>query len=1027
MALTSLSNAQPTAWTNCGGTVETRTWTGAGSDSSWTNGDNWSGSVAPDCNDNVIFSNASGTKPCLVQSNVVCGNITMGTAGPGTGYTGRLIIQGTNTFSAKDIVMNGGHIAAASGMVKTDHLSVLYNGYFGATFYQAAGQVICWGGGTLRFGAEGVVDFGDNVEIQKYGAMFAPSHLSNTNNGVMIFRKSLLKNNLTSFSHRNGIVRFLGNGTAMATIDLSPGTDVRGTIKFYICEIDRASGANTNMDNLAFASGTIGSGDTITVERRLTLIDGDMTASSSQECYWNILDTLELNGEGDQDKCDGNFRFTGAGNADFLLNNDYTGNTTNWIHVDMWSSGNVQVTSTSASYTSRAIWHVENGTATFDANKNMTQAFSFNQTGGFVNLPSSATFSFSGENLYLTGGTWNPGAGKFVFARTVGNIRTDFDVAKEFNDLEINMPSSTASAPRSIITTGNPGNDNMLVKGDFNFIEGAWRGDGNDHINIEGDATFGTDLTNNSGSNNVNDNSFRFVGSGNSTLNANGVAKGTFDIEVAKDNASDKVIVTTTASTTELLGGSGCELIVDKGVLEFDGNTNVFINGNDLPGIVINQFGKIVAPANKIFETNGSWATNNDGNFDPNGGTFRLSGAGTLDGFNQNGAALKFNNLEITKTTGAVQWFTANDKLDIAGNFDITTTAPIVRTVGVNLKGNYHSNATNAASYTTFEFSGNNVQEIDAASLTDLRTAYVKINGAGVKLITSLQLGQTDGRLDLTAGNVNMNGQSLEVVNGTSSWRIIGGSSSSYIFGGAFKVSGGGIGGSPGRIVPIGSATNYRPVNIRSVSTTFTVEYFEANFGDDDETAPLTDQNSANAYWTITGNGNHQVDLSTNGAPSYTDLVVARYNSTSGSWETRGGGTSLSGFVSTTAGNSATGTWSYTLGQDPPAPISLSTKEVVSGQELNTQNTTTANSAVAAAAANVAFNVYPNPVNDILNVRVINANKGVVVLSDIQGKVYGTFNAAEVKSINFAAMSAGVYMVTFTDGVNKIAHRVVKN
>jgi hypothetical protein len=1024
-AFTSLSMAQPTAWTNCGGTVNTRTWNGLGTDNLWTNGDNWSGGVAPDCNDDVVFDRSVSNKDCEITSNVVCRDITMGATGPGAGYTGRLLVNGSNTFSARNITMFGGYIQVDSGLVKIDVLDARQNAYFGAVDFQAHDAVNVQGGSTMRFGIDGVVDFGGTLTIGRLGAVFAPSYRMDESKGVINFHASLTKHKVSSFHHRLGIARFIGNTPGASTIDLSPSTDTRGSITFNVLEINLPSGAALQTDNLVFGSGALGEEDTVNVVRRMTLIDGDIKRAAGNGGLWNIHDTLQLNGKGDESIVDASIRFAGEGTADYFINESYSGNNgndINQIYVDMSGSGNVNVTAGSASYVSSSSWFFENGTANFDNSKDLTVSYRITHTGGTVNLPSSSTLTFQGDQLHLHGGTWNAGNGKFVFARTAGNVSIDFNTEKSFYDLEINMPGTTAAAPRSIITTGNPGNDNLLVTNDFNFVEGAWRGDGNDLISIEGDATFGTSLDNNAGSVNLNDNSFRFVGTSNSTLNANGIPQGsTYDIIVEK-NAANKVIVTTTQAVTEILDGG--RLVVKEGSIEFDGNTDVKINTNDQPGIVVEAGGVIVAPANKTFELNGSWEIADVSCFVHNGGTVLIATpTASLNGFNQNGGPINLNNLTITKNSGALDWNVAGDSLIINGNFDVTNNG-IVRYASINLKGNYHSNSGSAFSIDLIDFTGNTVQNIDISTKSEFRTAYVRINGAGVKLLSEVQLGQINGRLDLSTGNLDQNGQALELVNTGSSWRLIGGSSSSYIFGGAFKVSGGGIGNSPGKVLPIGSSTNYRPVTIRSSSAVFTAQYFEANYGDNDVTAPLDAQNSANAYWTITGNGNHQVELSTSGGPSYSDMVVARFNSTSGSWETRGGSVA-GGFVSTTS-QSASGTFDYTLGQDPPAPISLSTKEVVSGQELNTQNTNSTNSAVASAVANVAFNVYPNPVNDVLNVRVINANKGVVVLSDIQGKVYGTFNA-EVKSINFSAMSAGVYMVTFTDGVNKIAHRVVKN
>jgi hypothetical protein len=75
----------------------------------------------------------------------------------------------------------------------------------------------------------------------------------------------------------------------------------------------------------------------------------------------------------------------------------------------------------------------------------------------------------------------------------------------------------------------------------------------------------------------------------------------------------------------------------------------------------------------------------------------------------------------------------------------------------------------------------------------------------------------------------------------------------------------------------------------------------------------------------------------------------------------------------------------------------------------------------------VKFNVYPNPVQDVLSFQIQQADKGVVTLSDMSGKMLGMYNSAEVKTIDMSKLTPGMYLVSFTDGLNKITHRVVKN
>jgi hypothetical protein len=70
--------------------------------------------------------------------------------------------------------------------------------------------------------------------------------------------------------------------------------------------------------------------------------------------------------------------------------------------------------------------------------------------------------------------------------------------------------------------------------------------------------------------------------------------------------------------------------------------------------------------------------------------------------------------------------------------------------------------------------------------------------------------------------------------------------------------------------------------------------------------------------------------------------------------------------------------------------------------------------------------VFPNPVAETLNFRVQGADKGTISISDVNGKVHGVYDAAQVRSISANNLSAGVYFATFTDGVNRITQRIVK-
>ncbi len=74
----------------------------------------------------------------------------------------------------------------------------------------------------------------------------------------------------------------------------------------------------------------------------------------------------------------------------------------------------------------------------------------------------------------------------------------------------------------------------------------------------------------------------------------------------------------------------------------------------------------------------------------------------------------------------------------------------------------------------------------------------------------------------------------------------------------------------------------------------------------------------------------------------------------------------------------------------------------------------------------VAF--YPNPANDILNIRFVEEFQTVSINSITGAKVLEFNNQAEMSSINISSLNAGVYFISFTllDG-NKVTGKLIKN
>jgi len=1048
--------AQPAAWSDClSGAVVTRTWTNAAADNDWHNAANWSPGAVPDCNDNVVFVNSSSSAVCYINADVTVRDIDMGASG--SGYKSGIILRGNAKLSARNLTMFGGIIQGSStsqmGQVRVNTIATAENAYVGLKDFSASGNVVVGAGAIVTFGSLAMVEIGGTLTINAYGSFGAAGNNSfNSNKGITTIWGDLVKHKISSFAHREGLVSFVNNGTTAtaSSLDLSPGSGqgFGGKISFYNLVINQAPYAvNVNRDEFGFNSGS-GGADTAVVWNNMSVLQGDMNGGSGG--IFQIRKKLALLGAGDELKLANFFHFAGNQNIEVVCEVDYTAmalnnNNNSRAFVQMWGGGDVHVNAgNNSEIHSRFLWTVESGQLAFD-----DDVFQWNRlyvNGGSLTLP-AGDFNMKGERFWIYAGL-NHNNGHFYFSRTDGNTTIDFDAQKDFYDLTINMPGATASTPRTLTSTDN--NDLIGVDGDFNYVEGAWRGSGVPTIDVKGNITFGAALTDNDVSGAYTTNGFRMVGADNAILYANGVPQGTgtnWNFAVEKDNAANKVIVTTTASSTILMDGGS--LNIAKGILEFDGATHVSIFVSDVAAanLIIGAAGKLIAPASKNLSIAGSWTIINSKGFDANGGTVKLIGGSAVNFF-QNNRAVKLNNLVVERTSTSSGAFASTwggnrgsasettDTLAIEGDLVIFNSNATLVNVYVVLKGNYTS-VSNQSGFQLdgIDFVGSAVQNVEQRRPDEFEKTVVKVNGAGVKLVNNnWVIGNSApvlGVLELIAGNINANGYTVLVTGNSSNDRLIGGGAASYVFGGPLTIANGtSAAWTAGMVYPVGSATNYRPVLLqRTTASTGTVRYYESSYGNNAVTSPLDAVNADNAWWAITTNTNITVALTTDQAPAYNEIVVARFNSSSSEWESRGGNTSsYSGFVASTS-ISTSGTYHYSLGQVPvvPVPISVIQPVAISGQELATQRASNGGSANAAVAGAVAFGVYPNPAAETLNFRVVNADKGVITLSDMNGKVYGTYNAAEVNSVNISNLSAGVYMVTFTDGLNKITHRVVKN
>jgi len=197
---------------------------------------------------------------------------------------------------------------------------------------------------------------------------------------------------------------------------------------------------------------------------------------------------------------------------------------------------------------------------------------------------------------------------------------------------------------------------------------------------------------------------------------------------------------------------------------------------------------------------------------------------------------------------------------------------------------------------------------------------FINLNGTGAAVFTGtaaqgLGGSRTTGFENLTINNTSATGVTLDeaitvnnaltmtdgilFTDATNLLTIVAGGSSndgnagSYVDGPLRKI------GSTDFIFPSGDGTVWAPIEVTSLtsSTEFTAEYFFADFGDPDVTAPLNNA-SLIEYWTLDQMGTpananvtlHYKDASRSDITDFmsADLVVAQFNSVSSMWENRG-------------------------------------------------------------------------------------------------------------------------------------------
>jgi hypothetical protein len=988
----------------------TRVWDGGGATESFFEADNWSGNTLPTSIDNVTF-NGTSSKNCVMGASVQVNNITVADA-----YNGSIYLDGNGiTITANNLSLNGAYLqlGVQTGASTIGTVTISNNGWLNAAskngFNATTLNVDLAGYFSAYFKA--TVNF-TTVSIDPYGQFKAPEL------GTINLSGAFNKHKNSTYDHRSSTLVI--NGSAQQTIHLSTGAgQTNGSCDFWNIVLNKTNETTNGTDNVVVTTD-----DTMIAGNRMTIIDGDFRGSNI-----GIGDTLEQIGQGNQGHA-GDFFFIGTKTGDLILSGGNTLGTYTYNVNKGTTSTAVKVwKGTATDVLSQGNFLVMNGDLRFDEDvaANVNGAVSV-QDNGTLSMPSAEYFNLSGNFIATAGSTINHRMGTLNFVGT-GSRDFDFGAPKRFYDIEFNRNAS-GGALRPL-----GGNDTMIAENNLKLVSGYMAGGtGPAILLVEGDMQA---LSSISASNSWNY-SIAFTGSGNSNYTAEAgvpmpTAIGDPGIVVNKSSASAKVIVDAGTASFATVGVNSL-VYVQNGILELPNDARLNLKGDNAAGLIVTG-GSVSAPSGDLY-VRGAWNFYGPEAFTHNGGNVILTGTAT-DEFRHNNRAVKFNNVEIR--THAMEWgtgpSTTTDTLWVEGDLSLTNSGDLLyvslvfegdfTTVGTGSTPTLDENAIAAGS-------ANQVITLGGAGHLQAEGLMINKSAGNVSLASSMTL----DLLTLKKGNITPGANTFTVAGPNN---IIGGNATSFIDGRLFITASSSWSGSR-YLLPIGRGSSYRPVQLHNSSTTnnWNVEYVAGDTSAAGTPVASLASVSSTEYWRInrTGGGSGTfnannatyIELSLNGKDgSWGDADVRVASLSAGSWLDLGNLVVSNNRVmssGTSQHNNVAGV--YTLALDAPAPVRVVNGVEVSGDQLSTTGN---RAAVVAEAvhAGVSFQVYPNPVSETLNFSLNGSDKGIVTLSDMSGKVIGTFNVAEVRSISVRNLAAGVYFATYTDGVNRIAQRVIRN
>lgn len=619
------------------------------------------------------------------------------------------------------------------------------------------------------------------------------------------------------------------------------------------------------------------------------------------------------------------------------------------------------------------------------------------------------TFAFVGNSLQNF--HFSPGSG------TLGS-----NGACQFWNVELNKQNQTAEADDDI--AGTDASDTMVVLNKLTLTDGDFRSGANlkiqDTLNMVGAGAQGHNIA------------FQITGTKSPDIFTNNGASNAgsaWEIVLNMHAATGTVRVWKGSAASIDLGNG--RVTVRRGHLRFDESCDARIGG----AITVINGGRIIAPSANTLTIGASWNLSGRSAFDPRNGTVRINGTGSSDWTHNNSAAM-FNNLVFDGSGQTYNWtISANDSLWVRGTLTMTDGSP--RSAVVVFEGDINSGASADPRMDEFVAAGTGTQTITLGQVDQLRADNLMINKTTghVRLGADMNL----NRLILKRGNIEPRTFNLTMTASNAGGNgVIGGNVNAFI-NGPVRLQATSVWAATKFRIPVGRGTKFRPITIHNSSdnNTWLIEFIDA------DPATLgttynggTDALTTDGYWvanrTAGGTGIFSdasyFEISDAGRVSgwlNAQLKVMELNGSS-AWDNLGGLFTSSAVMSTNNTRRSNEDFIVALGVDNVAPAALIDREQVSSNEIQTQRN---GQSVAADNSGrfIQFSVYPNPASDQLNFRLSGADKGLISVSDFNGRVLASYDVEETQLIPFSAYAKGVYFVRYSYGSKQITHRVIKN